>query len=142
MQWHCCDSTGDHFPYYLVKLKKDPFLTDSNTKDDYGQTFAQWQKLLLVIIMSILNMLKWVTYIIENKQKQLWFSVSVLLVFTQIEGKKNCQKLKKRDEGNNEQMSLGLVTHELHQAFSEYTVHKCEDKMHSLLHVQRVYRSW
>ena len=33
--------TGDDFPYYLVKLKKDLFLTDSNTKVDYSQTFPQ-----------------------------------------------------------------------------------------------------
>ena len=32
----CCHSTGDGFPYYLVKLSKDPFTTTESVKDDYG----------------------------------------------------------------------------------------------------------
>ena len=36
--------TGDDFPYYLVKLKKDSFLTDGNTKDDCGKTFPPMTK--------------------------------------------------------------------------------------------------
>ena len=28
--------TGDKFPYYLVKLTKDPFFTNKCIKDDYG----------------------------------------------------------------------------------------------------------
>ena len=39
--------TGDDFPYYLVKLKKDLFLTDSNIKDGYGQTFHARTKVIV-----------------------------------------------------------------------------------------------
>ena len=39
--------TGDNFPYYLVKLKEDPFLTDSNIEDDYGETFPSMTKVIL-----------------------------------------------------------------------------------------------
>ena len=39
--------TSDDFPYYLVKLKKDLFLTDSNTKDDHGQTFPTMIKIIV-----------------------------------------------------------------------------------------------
>ena len=52
----------DDFPYHIVKLKKDPFLIDGNTKDDYVQTFPPMTKVLLVIIMSILSKSKRVTY--------------------------------------------------------------------------------
>ena len=30
-----------------VKLKKDPFLSDSNIKDDYGQTFSPMTKVIV-----------------------------------------------------------------------------------------------
>ena len=39
--------TCDDFPYYIVKLKKDPFLTDSKIKDDYGQIFTPMTKVIV-----------------------------------------------------------------------------------------------
>ena len=82
----------DDFPYHIVKLKKDPFLIDGNTKDDYVQTFPPMTKVLLVIIMSILSKSKRVTYTEQTKQKQLCcrFPISVLQMFDQ-----NYRKLNK-----------------------------------------------
>ena len=37
----------DDFPYHIVKLKKDPFLIDGNTKDDYVQTFPPMTKVIV-----------------------------------------------------------------------------------------------
>ena len=46
--------TGDDLTYNLVKLENDLFLTEGNTKDDYGQTFFSMTKVMVVIITSVL----------------------------------------------------------------------------------------
>ena len=38
--------TGDDLTYNLVKLENDLFLTEGNTKDDYGQTFFSMTKVI------------------------------------------------------------------------------------------------
>lgn len=48
----CNDTTvirnGDVFQYYLVKLKKNPFLRDSDTKYGHGYTFPPMTKIIVV----------------------------------------------------------------------------------------------
>ena len=104
--------TGDDFPYYFVKLKKDPFLTDGNTKDDCGQTFPPMTK---VIVGHYYEHFK------QVKEGDLYYlDQTKTAVISQVFAQ-NCRKLNKRD-GEKEQM--GLVTHELHQALSEYTINE------------------
>ena len=31
--------TGDNYPYYLLKLKKDPYVMEDVVSDDYGHVF-------------------------------------------------------------------------------------------------------
>ena len=107
--------TGDDFPYYLVKLKKDLYLTDSNIKDDYGQIFPPMTK---VIVRNYYEHFK------QVKEGDLYYldqtKTAAISCFIVLGVCPELSEIELKRRGKNEQM--GLVTHELHQALSEYTV--------------------
>ena len=99
--------TSDDFPNYLVKLKKDSFLTDSNTKDDYGQTFPLMTKIIVYNYYEHLKQVK------ESDSYYLDQTKTALISCFSIVG--FCPELSEIEQKRwvrNEQM--GLVTHELH----------------------------
>ena len=108
--------TDDDFPYYLVKLRKDLFLTDSNVKDDYGQTFLPMTK---VIAGNYYEHFK------QVKEGDLYYldqtKTAVISCFNVAGVCPELSEIEQQRRGKNKQM--GLVTHELHQALSEYNVY-------------------
>ena len=96
------------FPILSSEIN-DPFLTDSNTKGDYGQTFASMTK---VIFGHYYEHFK------QVKKGNLYYldQTTSLISFFIVVGA--CPELSETEQ--NEQ--IGLVIHELHLAMSEYTV--------------------
>ena len=96
------------FPILSSEIN-DPFLTDSNTKGDYGQTFASMTR---VIFGHYYEHFK------QVKKGNLYYldQTTSLISFFIVVGA--CPELSETEQ--NEQ--IGLVIHELHLAMSEYTV--------------------
>ena len=111
----CCHSTGHGFPYYLVKLSKDPFTTTESVKDDYGHYISANIKVIEGNYLEIFKETKeGDLYYLDTSKLALisWFSsVGICPEFVEVE-----QMRRKKIE------TMFLVTHDMHQLLLEYTI--------------------
>ena len=97
------------FPILSSEIN-DPFLTDSNTKGDYGQTFASMTKVIFGHYYEHFKQVKKGNLYYLDQTK-----TSLISCFIVVGA---CPELSEIEQ--NEQM--GLAIHDLHLATSEYTV--------------------
>lgn len=109
--------TGDKFPYYLVKLTKDPFCTNECIKDDYGHFIPANTKVIEGHYYEVFKEVKeGDLYYLDTSKSAIVSCYSVVGIcpeFVEVE-----QMRKKKIE------TMFLVTHEMHQLLHEYAI--CE----------------
>ena len=106
--------TGDGFPYYLVKLSKDPFTTTECVKDDYVHYILTYTKIIEGNYYEIFKETKdGDLYYLDTSKLAIISCFSVVGIcpeFIEVE-QMRCKKIE----------TMFLVTYDMHQLLLKYT---------------------
>ena len=103
------------FPYYLVKLSKDPFRTSKSVKDDYGYYLPANTK---VIEGNYLEIFK------ETKERDLYYlDTSKLAIVSCFSVVGICPEFVEVEQMRRKKIeTMFLLAHDMHQLLLEYTI--------------------
>ena len=103
------------FPYYLVKLSKDPFRTSKSVKDDYGYYIPANTK---VIEGNYLEIFK------ETKERDLYYlDTSKLAIISCFSVVGICPEFVEVEQMRRKKIeTMFLLAHDMHQLLLEYTI--------------------
>ena len=103
--------TGDGFPYYLVKLRKDPFTTTECVKDDYGHYILANTKTIEGNYYKIFK---------GTKEGDLYYlDTSKLAIISCFSVVHICPEFAEAEQMRSKKIeTMFLVTHDMHQLLS------------------------
>ena len=107
--------TGDGFPYYLVKVSRDPFITTECVKDDYGHYILTNKEVIEGNYYKIFK---------ETKEGDLdYLDTSKLVIILCFSVVGICSEFVKVEQVRHKNIeTMFLVTHDMYQLLLEYTI--------------------